>query len=86
MGLSVRRITSAVPVAEVRELAGILLERGHTVDEVVDQLAEVVDEAVDWTRVVKGPIGAVLEAVDRPVVRGVVRVIVAAVNRGRTPS
>lgn len=78
-----RALLDAVPVDDVRELARAALARGHSVDDVVDELARLVDQAVDWTSVLKGPVGVLLEAVDGAIVRKAIRVIVRAVDRAR---
>lgn len=74
-------ILRKLPVRELADFAAELLARGHTPGEVVDLVADLGDELVDWREVVKGPVGAVLEATDRAILRSFVRLVVATAHR-----
>lgn len=74
-------LASQLPLAELRELAAELLGRGLSADQVLDQVVELADHLVDWRQVIRGPAGVAAVASDGPLLRAILRVVVASVRR-----
>ena len=77
-------IRKALPENKLAHLADELLKGGLTPHEAAIELATVIDMAIDWTAIVPGVVGSILETADGPVLRLVAEIIVgAAVKRGK---
>lgn len=71
-----------LPKAQLAALADSLLTAGHTPAEVAEDIAEVIDTAVDYNTLVPGAVGSILESLDGPILRIIAKIIVtAAVKR-----
>jgi hypothetical protein len=70
-----------LPWTELRDLAVVLLDSGVQPEDVVDEIAAAADALVDWTDILPAPVGAIVEAADRPVAVAAARLIVKAVRR-----
>ncbi len=78
------KLLGALPRGKLAALADSLLSAGHTPAEVAEDIAEVIDAAVDFSALVPGVAGSILESVDGPILRAVAGIIVAAaVKRGK---
>ncbi len=70
-----------VDITAVGQLAEELLEAGHSRDEIVADVAALVDLALPFPVLVPGPAGLALEALDGPVLLAIIRVVVIAAER-----
>lgn len=70
-----------VDIAAVGELAEALLEAGHSRDDIVHDVAGIVDQLLPFSVLVPGPAGLALEAIDGPVLLAIVRLVVVAAER-----
>ena len=63
-----------VPWGKVQDLADELIETGLSEDETLDEIAAFLDSALSFG---PGPVGAVAEIADRPVIRAALDLVVA---------
>lgn len=78
------KLLGVIPRGQLARLADDLLSAGHSPAEVAIDIADVIDEAVDFASLVPGAVGSILESVDGPILRAVAGIIVAAaVKRGK---
>lgn len=83
--LTIADLLSALPPSsEIQHMADLLLARGHTQADVIDQLVATLDELIDWHSIVRGIPGTALEAADGPLLRGFVRMVVSHVGKRRS--
>lgn len=73
-----------LPWEEMRAAYDALLKSGQHPKDAARAVAVAVDELVDWTTVIPGVGGVVVEAVDRPFVRMAITVGLRWTSRGRT--
>lgn len=78
-----KRILRSVPWDRVDTLVHTALEAGHSEEEVVDLVVDLVDRLLPFNQIVPGPAGVALELVDGPVIRAAVHVVVAFAARRR---
>ena len=71
------KILRAVPWGEVHELADSLLADGLSKDESAELISESLDEMLQFNRIIRGPAGAALEAIDGPVLKAAVKLVLA---------
>jgi hypothetical protein len=74
-------IATQLPLEELQDLASELFGRGFGKAQVLDELVAIGDALVDWSKVIRGPAGAIAEAGDGPLLRAFLRVVVGAVAR-----
>ena len=74
-------IYARVSRGSLRAIARNLLQSGVSVDDTIEEVAQSIDAAVDWTTVIPGFVGAVLETVDGVVIRAVAGLIVHAIEK-----
>lgn len=75
------KLLAAVPDAKLAKLADDLLSAGHTPAEVAEDIAAVLDAAIDFSALIPGAVGSILETVDGPIVKLVAGIIVAAARK-----
>jgi hypothetical protein len=78
-----KRILRSVPWDRVDTLVHTALEAGHSEEEVVDLVVDLVDRMLPFNQIVPGPAGVALELVDGPVIRAAVHIVVAFAVRHR---
>lgn len=66
-------VVKNLPWDEITELYDALVHAGEHPGQAAKQIAQVIDDRIDWREVVKGPVGVVLEAVDFEVIRTAIR-------------
>jgi hypothetical protein len=77
-------IVAALPGRKLAALADQLLAGGLSPHEAAVEIATVIDMAIDWTAILPGVVGSILETADGPVLRLVAEIVVgAAVKRGK---
>lgn len=77
-------IIAALPQRKLATLADELLSGGASPADAAEALAAVIDAAIDWTAIIPGVVGSILETADGPILRLVAGIIVgAAVKRGK---
>ena len=57
---------AGISVMDVMEVAGPLLESGKSDKQAAKEVAHIFDDLIDFRKAVKGPAGAIIEAIDRP--------------------
>ena len=63
------------------ELAALLMAGGADLGEAASQAAAVVDATLNFGLLVPGPVGALIEAVDGPIIRAIIMASAKAVRR-----
>lgn len=81
MALSLASALGGIPTTQIRDLAAHLLQSGASADEVVSQIVSFLDGLVDDTALLGPEIGGVLEAIDGPLLRLAIGLIVHSVDR-----
>lgn len=76
--------TRYVPLSEIKDLVLAAIDGGLSEKEAVQHISEVLDAAIDFTTLIAGPAGAVIESVDRTFFRLVVRTLYRAAQRARS--
>lgn len=66
-----------LPWEDILDLADVLLEKGLAEDEVVDQLAEMLDQLVDFSLIIPTPLGKSIELIDKTIFASAIKVAVA---------
>lgn len=67
----------ALPWEDILDLADVLLEKGVKEDEVVDQIAEMLDQLIDFRLIFPSPVGVALEELDKMIFASAIKVAVA---------
>lgn len=75
------KLFASIDREALADLARALLTSGLDQDSVVVEIAAIVDEAVDWSEVVHGSFGVVLEKNDGRIAKALASVIVRAVRK-----
>ena len=70
-------------IRDLVEIARALLAEGTADGEAARVLARLLDDLLDFRALVPGPVGVALEAADRPVLRALAGLILAAARRPR---
>lgn len=75
MGLkfSLPEVVKNLPWDEITDLYDALIHAGERPGAAAKQIAQTIDDLIDWRLVVKGPVGVALEAVDFEVIRTAIR-------------
>lgn len=76
-------VESVLPFDDIKQLVVQLLAGGVSSDEICDEVAAIVDKAVNWSVVLPPPLGVIVEAGDGLVADIVAKCIVAAVQHER---
>ena len=63
--------------ASIRAVFDGMLGRGMTAREARDEIAEMIDELLDFDEFIKGPLGIAIEQVDGHIIRLAIRLITA---------
>jgi hypothetical protein len=79
---AVSEFLKELPWADLRKLYERLLSAGQRPNAAAAAVAEIVDELVDLDVLIPGPVGEVLEAVDRPILRGLIAIGLQFSRRG----
>lgn len=79
---TIRGLVAGLPWGELRDAYDALLSQGHEPGDAAATVARLVDDFVDWQQIAPGAAGAVLEAIDRPLVRLVVSLGLRYSRRG----
>ena len=66
-----------LPWGDILDLADVLLEKGVKEDEVVDQIAEMLDQMIDFSIIFPTPVGKAIEIVDHAIFASAIKVAVA---------
>ena len=66
-----------LPWEDILDLADVLLEKGVKEDEVVDQIAEILDQLIDFKMIFPNPVGAALESIDKSIFASAIKIAVA---------
>lgn len=66
-----------LPWEDILDLADVLLEKGVKEDEVVDQIAEMLDQMIDFSILFPTPVGKAIEVVDHAIFASAIKVAVA---------
>ena len=66
-----------LPWEDILDLADVLLEKGIKEDEVVDQIAQMLDQLIDFRIVFPNPVGAALEELDKAIFASAIKVAVS---------
>lgn len=82
--MKITDLLSDLPWEELRAAYDAMVDAGERPAAAAKAVALLVDDLVDWSGVVKGPAGVVLEAVDRPLVRLAVSIVLRFSQRGST--
>lgn len=78
--VDVREVLRGVPWDELADVADELTEAGVDEDDVLREVAEVVDAVVPFNILIPGPIGALLEAKDDEAAHRILRVVWAKIK------
>ena len=73
----IKAVLAELDIPALTDLARHLVASGHTREEAIDDIVALVDATIPWATILPGPAGAVIEAVDGPIARGIARLIVA---------
>lgn len=71
------QILKSFPVDEVVDLVDDLLDGGSTEDEAIEAVAVFLDRLIDAGVWIPGPVGIAIEAIDGPLIRAVISLVVA---------
>lgn len=66
-----------LPWEDILDLADVLLEKGVSEEEVVNQIAEILDQIIDFGAIFPTPAGKALEAVDHTIFATAIKIAVA---------
>jgi hypothetical protein len=66
-----------LPWEDILDLADVLLEKGVKEDEVVDQIAEILDQMIDFSKIFPNAVGVALETIDKSIFAAAIKVAVA---------
>ena len=67
-----------LPLKDICDLAGLLIERGMSEGEAIDQIADMVDQMIDFRKVIPNrEIGAAVEAIDDKLIATIIKIAVS---------
>lgn len=73
MKFSLKEIAAHLPWEELTALYEAAIKAGAKPAQAAKEIAQIIDEMVDFRELVKGPVGAALEAIDFEVIRSLIR-------------
>ena len=76
---SIKKIWDALPKEDFKELAIIALQKGQSVDEIINDLVEIADKEIDWKEIFpRAPeeLTATAELIDGPTLRILISMVV----------
>lgn len=74
-------ILDQIPYDEVKDVVRHLLRKGIDADSLVEEAAALLDNLVDWEKILGPKVGAAIDAIDRPLVVAVAKAIIASVRK-----
>lgn len=77
------KILKEVPWGKILDLADSLQDAGLTDSEVAKDIADFLDNILDFKSIVKGPAGTVLEAIDGHILLAAITVIIKVSKNGK---
>lgn len=82
MKFDVKEILEAIPWPELRAAFDAAVAAGERPGAAAKKIAELADAVLDFDKLVEGPTGVLLEAVDRPLIRGAIVLGLCFTRRG----
>ena len=69
-------IAKSLPWDEIKTLIDLLISKGLNEEDVIGEVAEFLDNLIDFRKVIAGPRGEALEAVDGAIIENLIRISV----------
>tara|TARA_Y100000034_G_scaffold75024_1_gene90098 strand:+ start:868 stop:1209 length:342 start_codon:yes stop_codon:yes gene_type:complete len=73
--ISAGEILRALPWEDLLEVADTAMQDGGSAEEVQKALADIIDDAVDFSKIIDGPVGVALEAADGAVITAAIGLV-----------
>ena len=73
---SLMDIAKSLPWDEIKTLIDLLISKGLNEEDVIGEVAEFLDNLIDFRKVIAGPRGEALEAVDGAIIENLIRISV----------
>ncbi len=78
--LTLKQIAKLLPRDLILSTAQTLLSKGLSRDQIIDEVTELIDAELDFTKIIKNPkVGEAVEAVDGPIIKLIVGLIIARI-------